>query len=298
MENRKLAVLIDADNAQASLTAELLAEVAKYGTAIVKRAYGDWTTTQLKSWKEVLHKHAIHPIQQFAYTSGKNSTDSALIIDAMDLLYTGNFDGFCLVSSDSDFTRLATRLREGGLTVIGIGEKSKTPRPFIAACDKFVFTEILRPEKPQAPVAVSDKPKTRNTRQSKSKPVVQKEIHPLQAMFTSAIDAVARESGWAELSAVGSYIAKNDPSFDPRNYGHSRLSQMVKKLDFLTVQEQRNGSKLHSEIRLKEADSIDTLPVAASTPAPVAEAPAAPATTAARKKRTPRKKADTPAAKG
>lgn len=296
MENRKLAVLIDADNAQASLTAELLAEVAKYGTAIVKRAYGDWTTTQLKSWKEVLHKHAIHPIQQFAYTSGKNSTDSALIIDAMDLLYTGNFDGFCLVSSDSDFTRLATRLREGGLTVIGIGEKSKTPRPFIAACDKFVFTEILRPEKTQAPVVASDKPKTRNTRQSKSKPAVQKEIHPLQAMFTSAIDAVARESGWAELSAVGSYIAKNDPSFDPRNYGHSRLSQMVKKLDFLSVQEQRNGSKLHSEIRLKEADSIDTLPVA--TAAPVAEAPAAPAATTARKKRTPRKKADTPAAKG
>jgi len=296
MENRKLAVLIDADNAQASLTAELLAEVAKYGTAIVKRAYGDWTTSQLKGWKEVLHKHAIHPIQQFAYTSGKNSTDSALIIDAMDLLYTGNFDGFCLVSSDSDFTRLATRLREGGLTVIGIGEKSKTPRPFIAACDKFVFTEILRPEKAQPPVAASDKPKTRSTRQSKSKPAVQKEIHPLQAMFTSAIDAVARESGWAELSAVGSYIAKNDPSFDPRNYGHSRLSQMVKKLDFLTVQEQRNGSKLHSEIRLKEGESIDPTPVANSSPPPATEAAAA--TPAPRKKRTPRKKADTPAAKG
>ncbi|WP_287882040.1 NYN domain-containing protein [Aquitalea sp.] len=302
MENRKLAVLIDADNAQASLTAELLAEVAKYGTAIVKRAYGDWTTTQLKGWKEVLHKHAIHPIQQFAYTSGKNSTDSALIIDAMDLLYTGNFDGFCLVSSDSDFTRLATRLREGGLTVIGIGEKSKTPRPFIAACDKFVFTEILRPEKVPEAAVTSEKPKTRSSRQNKSKPAVQKEIHPLQAMFTSAIDAVARESGWAELSAVGSYIAKNDPSFDPRNYGHSRLSQMVKKLDFLSVQEQRNGSKLHSEIRLKEADSIDALPVPVATSkpvsAPVAEAPVAPAATAPRKKRTPRKKADIPAAKG
>ncbi|XLM20996.1 NYN domain-containing protein, partial [Chromobacterium piscinae] len=148
MENRKLAVLIDADNAQSSLIAELLAEVAKYGTAVVKRAYGDWTTTQLKGWKDVLHQYAISPIQQFAYTKGKNSTDSALIIDAMDLLYTGNFDGFCLVSSDSDFTRLATRLREAGLTVIGLGEQAKTPRPFIAACDKFVFTEVLRPAPP------------------------------------------------------------------------------------------------------------------------------------------------------
>ncbi|RMD00204.1 NYN domain-containing protein [Aquitalea palustris] len=292
MENRKLAVLIDADNAQASLTAELLAEVAKYGTAIVKRAYGDWTTTQLKSWKEVLHKHAIHPIQQFAYTSGKNSTDSALIIDAMDLLYTGNFDGFCLVSSDSDFTRLATRLREGGLTVIGIGEKSKTPRPFIAACDKFVFTEILRPEKAQEPTTVNDKPKARTTRQSKSKPAVTREIHPLQAMFTSAIDAVARESGWAELSAVGSYIAKNDPSFDPRNYGHSRLSQMVKKLDFLSVQEQRNGSKLHSEIRIKDGEAAEPAPAAAATAVVHAPPENPPPAAAPRKKRSPRKKTE------
>jgi hypothetical protein len=293
MENRKLAVLIDADNAQASLTAELLAEVAKYGTAIVKRAYGDWTTTQLKSWKEVLHKHAIHPIQQFAYTSGKNSTDSALIIDAMDLLYTGNFDGFCLVSSDSDFTRLATRLREGGLTVIGIGEKSKTPRPFIAACDKFVFTEILRPEKPPEVASSNDKPRTRTTRQSKSKPAVSKEIHPLQAMFTSAIDAVARESGWAELSAVGSYIAKNDPSFDPRNYGHSRLSQMVKKLDFLSVQEQRNGSKLHSEIRIKDGEAAEPAPATPSPAAPLRQPESPPPAATPRKKRTPRKKTET-----
>ncbi|WP_231137300.1 NYN domain-containing protein [Chromobacterium paludis] len=288
MENRKLAVLIDADNAQSSLIAELLAEVAKYGTAIVKRAYGDWTTTQLKGWKEVLHQYAISPIQQFAYTKGKNSTDSALIIDAMDLLYTGNFDGFCLVSSDSDFTRLATRLREGGLTVIGLGEQSKTPRPFIAACDKFVFTEILRPAPPAKakPEPAADKPKTRATR-SRAKPAPTKERHPLQDMFTSAIEAVARDSGWAELSAVGSYLAKNDPSFDPRNWGHGRLSQMVKKLDFLTVQESRNGSKLHSEIRLKQdaEPPVPDAPVEAAAPLDETPAPAA-----ARKKRSPRKK--------
>ena len=285
MENRKLAVLIDADNAQSALIAELLAEVAKYGTAVVKRAYGDWTTTQLKGWKEVLHQYAISPIQQFAYTKGKNSTDSALIIDAMDLLYTGNFDGFCLVSSDSDFTRLATRLREAGLMVIGLGEQSKTPRPFIAACDKFVFTEILRPPAPAKakPEAPADKPKSRASR-SRAKPAPAKERHPLQDMFTSAIEAVSRDSGWAELSAVGSYLAKNDPSFDPRNWGHSRLSQMVKKLDFLSVQENRNGSKLHSEIRLRH----DGEP--ALQEAPPAEAAVEESAAPARKKRSPRKK--------
>lgn len=155
-------------------------------------------------------------------------------------------------------------------------------------------------KKAQEETGSNDKPKTRSTRQSKSKPAAPKEVHPLQAMFTSAIDAVARESGWAELSAVGSYIAKNDPSFDPRNYGHSRLSQMVKKLDFLTVQEQRNGSKLHSEIRLKEAEGGETQPVAVNSPAPacVAEAPLAASPSTPRKKRTPRKKADSPVAKG
>ncbi|MBT9537130.1 MAG: NYN domain-containing protein, partial [Nitrospirae bacterium] len=138
-ENKKLAVLIDADNAQASICSELLAEIAKFGIASVKRAYGDWTTTKLKGWKDHLHKHAIQPIQQFSYTTGKNSTDSSLIIDAMDLLHEERLDGFCLVSSDSDFTRLATRIRETGLTVYGFGEK-KTPEPFISACDKFVYT--------------------------------------------------------------------------------------------------------------------------------------------------------------
>lgn len=143
--NQKLAVLIDADNAQASVIQELLAEVSRYGTATIKRAYGDWTTQNLKSWKDVLLRMAIQPIQQFSYTTGKNSTDASLIIDAMDVLHTGTVDGFCLVSSDSDFTRLATRIREKGLVVYGFGEK-KTPEPFVAACDKFVYTEILRPQ--------------------------------------------------------------------------------------------------------------------------------------------------------
>lgn len=205
IENKKLAVLIDADNAQASICPELLAEIAKFGIASVKRAYGDWTVTNLKGWKEHLHKHAIQPIQQFAYTTGKNATDSSLIIDAMDLLHEHRLDGFCLVSSDSDFTRLATRIREAGLTVYGFGEK-KTPEPFISACDKFVFTEILRP-------------------QVKKKKVSESENADLKPIIISAIDAVSRDDGWASLSGVGGYINKNVPSFDPRNYGYEKLGK-------------------------------------------------------------------------
>ena len=157
-DSSRLAVLIDADNASAAVAKELLEEVAKFGTATVKRAYGDWTTQNLVGWKEHLHRHAIQPIQQFAYTKGKNSTDSAFIIDAMDLLYTGNVDGFCLVSSDSDFTRLATRLRESGKLVVGLGER-KAPEAFIAACDRFIFLEVLkRPNEAAAPLQVADVP--------------------------------------------------------------------------------------------------------------------------------------------
>jgi len=207
-ETARLAVLIDADNASASVVKELLEEVAKYGTATVKRAYGDWTTTNLVGWKEHLHRHAIQPMQQFAYTKGKNSTDSAFIIDAMDLLYAGNLDGFCLVSSDSDFTRLATRMREAGKVVYGFGER-KTPEPFIAACDKFIFLEVLkRPAEAAAPMAVSDVP-------------------DLKGLLTHAITETSRDSGWASLSAVGSFINKNNTSFDPRNYGFTKLSELV-----------------------------------------------------------------------
>jgi uncharacterized LabA/DUF88 family protein len=233
----RLAVLIDADNAQASIAQELLTEISRYGTASVKRAYGDWTTPTLKGWKEHLHKLAIQPIQQFSYTTGKNSTDSSLIIDAMDLLHSGRVDGFCLVSSDSDFTRLATRLRESGATVYGFGE-AKTPEPFVSACDKFIYTEILRPNK---------------TPQVVPEGTV---IPPLDEIIKTAIEATARESGWSPLSAVGAIISKTHPSFDSRNYGFSKLGELVRKQSFLEVTEVPAGDGSNSvalHVRLKGA---------------------------------------------
>jgi uncharacterized LabA/DUF88 family protein len=234
----KLAVLIDADNAQASVAAELLAEVARYGTATVKRAYGDWTTPNLVGWKETLHNLAIQPIQQFRFTVGKNATDSALIIDAMDLLHVGSVDGFCLVSSDSDFTRLATRIREAGRAVYGFGEK-KTPRPFVAACDKFVYTEILRPETKDA-----------------AAPVLPTPAEPLQPTLTQAIAATAREDGWAALSAVGSMVIKANPSFDPRNYGFQKLGELVRAQPYIEVKSAPIGDgspNVHLFIRRRDA---------------------------------------------
>ena len=221
VSNDKLAVLIDADNAQAALVHELLAEVSRYGTASIKRAYGDWTTTNLKGWKEVLHKMAIQPMQQFSYTTGKNSTDSSLIIDAMDLLHAGSLNGFCLVSSDSDFTRLATRIREAGLIVYGFGER-KTPLSFVAACDKFIYTEILKPQAVTVPSA-EDQPSAPS--------------EPLEPMLRAAIATTARDNGWAALSAVGSMVLKNSPSFDPRNYGSQKLGELVRKQQYVEVKE-------------------------------------------------------------
>jgi hypothetical protein len=214
----RLAVLIDADNAQPSIVEGLLAEVAKYGTAHVKRAYGDWTGTSLKGWKEHLLAQSIQPVQQFAYTTGKNATDAAMVIDAMDLLYSERFDGFCIVSSDSDFTRLAARLRESGLTVYGFGER-KTPRPFVTACDKFVYLDVLQhdgdAEAGRArPAAKADAKKTARDPQ-------------LLATLRAAVKAVSDEEGLADLGAVGSHIAKQLPEFDPRNYGFARLSELV-----------------------------------------------------------------------
>jgi len=210
-----LALLIDADNAQPSIIAELLAEVAGYGTATVKRAYGDWTTPNLAGWKDVLHVHAIQPIQQFRYTTGKNATDSALIIDAMDLLHGGKVNGFCLVSSDSDFTRLATRIREAGFSVYGFGEK-KTPKPFVAACDKFIYTEILCKPLPGIPVEAPAQA-------------------PLRPLLTSAIAAATQEDGWAFLGVVGALLLKSDPSFDPRNFGFRKLGELVKAQPYVEV---------------------------------------------------------------
>ena len=246
--NQKLAVLIDADNAQASVIQGLLAEVSRYGTATIKRAYGDWTTQNLRSWKDVLHTMAIQPIQQFSYTSGKNATDSALIIDAMDVLHTGSVDGFCLVSSDSDFTRLATRIREAGLVVYGFGER-KTPEPFVAACDKFIYTEILRNEPDEA------------SPNQQQQPVA--ELPKLKPILLNALNATAREDGWTTLSALGSQINRSHPSFDPRNYGVAKLGELIRQqAAYLEVKEVKTGEgdsvQTHLHVRRKAAGGAKT----------------------------------------
>lgn len=231
----RLAVLIDADNASAAMAKQVLEEVAKYGTATVKRAYGDWTTPQLGSWKAELHRHAIQPIQQFAYTHGKNSTDAAFIIDAMDLLYAGNLDGFCIVSSDSDFTRLATRLREAGLVVYGLGER-KTPEAFIAACDKFIYFEVLkqaaRDGQPEPVAGVPDMPS-------------------LKALLAAAIRETEKDSGWSRLATVGSYLGKTHSSFDPRNYGFAKLGDLVRAQAYLEVRDVEISGAYHLEVRMR-----------------------------------------------
>lgn len=243
MENEtthKLAVLIDADNAQPSIVDELLAEIAKYGTANVKRIYGDWTSPRLGGWKEVLLQHSILPIQQFEYTKGKNATDSAMIIDAMDLLYTERFDGFCLVSSDSDFTKLAARIRESGLVVYGFGER-KTPEPFVAACDKFIYTEVLQDE--EETTAGIRKRSTNELKQDTK----------LVNLLRSAVEASSDESGWAHLGPVGSYIAKQSPDFDPRNYGYRKLGELVRATELFEMEERPIGQGHSKEIYIKDS---------------------------------------------
>ena len=240
---RRLAVLIDADNAQASVIEGLLAEVAKYGLASVKRIYGDFTSQQLGQWKKVLLKHSISPVQQFAYTVGKNATDSSLIIDAMDLMYTGRFDGMCLVTSDSDFTRLAQRLREEGLTVYGFGER-KTPDAFVQACDKFVYTEVLRAEEaapaPPKPAQKPAKKAAAKVPQASAKPAAvtapaapaPKPAGPLPLpldLIRQAIEEASDDEGWAHLGAMGSYLNKVRPDFDPRLYGQKKLSDLLRQ---------------------------------------------------------------------
>ncbi len=228
---KKLVVLIDADNASPHIVDPLLQEVAKFGIATVKRIYGDWTGTHLKGWKEVLLTHAIQPIQQFSYTVGKNATDSAMIIDAMDLLYAKTFDGFCLVSSDSDFTRLASRIREAGLTVYGFGER-KTPKPFISACDKFIFTDILKSEDSDT----TEKPPKRFTSNDL------KGNTTLVNLLRNAVAATMDESGWAYLGAVGQHIANHAPEFDPRNYGYTKLTEIIREIKLFQIDE-RQGDK-------------------------------------------------------
>jgi uncharacterized LabA/DUF88 family protein len=247
----RMAVLIDADNTSASHAAAILEELARYGVPTVKRAYGDWTTQRLVSWKTELPLHAIQPIQQFAYTTGKNATDGAMIIDAMDLLNTGRFDGFCIVSSDSDFARLAARIREQGVTVYGFGER-KTPRPFVTACDKFIYLDVLRPddEGDAAPAA-------RATAKASEKKKTAKDPQ-LLATLRAAIDAVSDEDGWADLGAVGSHIAKQLPEFDPRNYGFTRLSELV-AASGLGDMERVGDKQKRAMVRLKKSGTAGEL---------------------------------------
>ncbi len=231
----RYAVLIDADNAQAALVAGMLAEVAKYGVAGIKRAYGDWTTPNLGRWKETLLEHSIQPIQQFRYTSGKNATDSALIIDAMDLLHGQRLQGAAIVSSDSDFTRLAQRLREGGLYVLGIGER-KTPKPFVAACDKFVYTDLLTTDEP-ASASPTTPPKFDKN---------------MLKLLRSAVEAEVDDDGWAPLSGVGQHINRVQPEFDPRSHGHQKLSLLFDALpDFEVRKTPLSGGTVKIAVRRK-----------------------------------------------
>ncbi|MFI8982350.1 NYN domain-containing protein [Ectopseudomonas khazarica] len=236
-QHKHFAVLIDADNAPAAIVEGLFEEIAKYGVASVKRIYGDWTQPNLGSWKKVLLDHSIQPIQQFAYTKGKNATDSSLIIDAMDLLYTRRFEGFCLVSSDSDFTRLAARIREEGLEVIGFGEQ-KTPKPFVSACDKFIYTELLRNDAPSAELEaptndVSAAPLPSATT-PENKPAAQpapSKVKPLKVpvdFIAKVIDDNSDEDGWCHLGLLGSNISKLRSDFDSRMYGFKKLSDLIK----------------------------------------------------------------------
>ena len=238
---RKIAILIDGDNAQASLLPQMLVEAGKYGQVTVRRIYGDWTTSNMKSWKEILNYHAVQPIQQFRYTVGKNATDSAMIIDAMDILHSGAVDGFCLVSSDSDYTRLATRIRETGIFVMGIGAK-KTPKPFVNACDVFVYTENLDTEKKRTEA------KKKRTKDRKE-PAEPEPVPLLKQAFEMAV----REDGWASLAMIGNALYQLDPAFDPRTYGHRQLSRLISKYKkyFVTRKRETNGSTLFY-VRLKD----------------------------------------------
>lgn len=253
--NRRLALMIDGDNAQASLLPQMLAEVSKYGTITIRRVYGDWTEPEMKSWKEVLHSYALQPVQQFRYTQGKNATDSALIIDAMDILYTAGVDGFCIASSDSDYTRLATRIREKNLFVMGIG-RSLTPRSFVNACDVFVYTENLQSVadeevKTEAPAPAAPR---KRTGKKAVKPSADPAQTHLKSLFRTAFDSAVQDDGWAHLGAIGAFLRQIDPGFDPRTYGHKQLSQLVQAYpDFIEVRQTKTGSGSAAiYIRLKE----------------------------------------------
>jgi len=236
MTSLNLAVLIDGDNIPSAYIKEMMEEIAKYGNPTIKRIYGDWTKPQLNKWKNVLLENAITPIQQYGYTTGKNATDSAMIIDAMDILYSDKVNGFCIVSSDSDFTRLATRLREAGKQVIGIGEK-KTPEPFIVACDKFIYIEVLKNQAQQV-----------DEGQSKSKQTVDKVTPKLIKLISTTINDLSDDDDWAFLGDVGSLIQKKQPNFDPRNFGFQKLTPLINSIGKFEVEQRTNPKSRHKLI--------------------------------------------------
>jgi uncharacterized LabA/DUF88 family protein len=250
----RLAVLIDADNISYSNIKAMMEEIAKYGTPTFKRIYGDWTKPTLAGWKTVLLENAISPVQQYSYTAGKNSSDSALIIDAMDILYSGRVDGFCIVSSDSDFTRLATRLREAGMKVFGIGEK-KTPSAFIASCNKFIYLEILKEELHQEPL----KPTAVKTSTKITGPTVSTIDKGLIKLIADSINDIAEEDGWVFLGVLGNLILKKQPDFDPRNYGYKKLIDLIKNIPEFEIDRRATGKNnvFHIYVRTKENFSND-----------------------------------------
>jgi len=245
MTENKLAVLIDADNVPYANVKKMLEEISKNGTPTIKRIYADWTRPNASGWKNVLLENAITPIQQYGYTTGKNSSDSAMIIDAMDILYSGKVNGFCIVSSDSDFTRLATRLREAGMMVMGFGEK-KTPQPFISACDKFIYLEILKTNTVE-PKNVS---KT-NGKAKKGEPLSKVDAETIQ-LITESVSDLADEAGWTFLGSLGNYILKKKPDFDPRNYGFLKLLPLIRNTNQFEIDERDTGVNNIRHIYLKQ----------------------------------------------
>ena len=269
-QSLRLAVLIDADNASRTAMRDVMAEIAVYGTPTIKRIYGDWTTPNMASWKPILLENAITPIQQYSYTTGKNSTDSAMIIDAMDILYTGRCDGFVLVSSDSDFTRLATRLREAGMKVIGMGER-KTPNPFIVACDKFVYIEVIRaaakakekPPEPEPQEAAKPKKTRKKAVEAAPAPVQEPEPEPeeevkkgvpkeIERLIADDLALIADEDGYAFMGELGNLLLRQMPDFDPRNYGFDKLTNLIKSLERFEVDARQTSNPHTKHVYLRD----------------------------------------------
>ena len=245
-KDMRIAVLIDADNVPYANVREMLEEIARYGTPTFKRIYADWTMPTVSGWKKVLLENAITPVQQYGYTTGKNSTDSAMIIDAMDILYSGKVDGFCIVSSDSDFTRLATRLREAGMKVIGMGEK-KTPTPFISACEKFIYLEILKPQHAEEKASTAQAPK----QAAKAPETLNKIDQAFIKLIADSINDVADENGWAFLGELRNLLFKKQPDFDPRNYGFPKMLPLIKSLDKFQIDERDTGKSNMKRVYVK-----------------------------------------------